>query len=216
MIELTPEMLTGLPTTGARDPIAFYRRPLVGKLYRERINMGLRQLGTGRVGRTLEIGYAAGAVLLALAPSADDLHGIDLDADPETVSDLLASRGYRVRLQKANLYQLPYPDASFDLAVCFSVFEHLDDYQQGLREVSRVLVPGGRFLLGMPAVNRLMEWGFRAIGFKRIEDHHVTRPQDVAAAFGKHGLQVVSRRFLGVPIEGAALYYTWLLKRLAA
>jgi len=213
MIELTPEMLSGLPTTGVRDPIEFYRRPLVGKLYRERINMGLRQLGAGRIGRALEVGYAAGAVLLALAPSVDELQGIDLDADPQPVTDLLASRGYRVRLQRANVYQLPYPDVSFDLAVCFSVFEHLDDYQQGLREVSRVLVPGGRFLLGMPAVNRLMEWGFRAIGFKGIEDHHVTRPQDVAAAFEKHGLRVVSRRFLGVPLEGAALYYTWLLRR---
>jgi SAM-dependent methyltransferase len=210
MIELTPGMLAGLPATGARDPIAFYRRPLVGKLYRERINIGFRQLERARFGRALEIGYAAGAVLLALAPSVDDLQGIDLDADPEPVSALLAARGYRVRLQKGNIYQLPYPDASFDLAVCFSVFEHLEDYEKGLAEVSRVVAPGGRFLLRMPAVNRFMEWdsGPSASG---IEDHHVTRPQDVARAFEKHRLRVVSKRFLGVPLEGAALYYTWLL-----
>jgi len=213
MIELTDKILSDLPRTGVTDPIEFYRRPLVGKLYRERVNMGLRQLGSGRVGRALEIGYGAGAVLLALAPSVDELKGIDLDADPEPVTARMASRGYRVRLERGSVYQLPYPSGSFDLAVCFSVFEHLRDYEQGLKEVARVLVPGGRFLLGMPAVNRLMEWGFRAIGFKGIEDHHVTRPQDVASAFGKHGFRVVSRRFLGVPIDGVALYYTWLLKR---
>jgi SAM-dependent methyltransferase len=42
---------------------------------------------------------------------------------------------------------LPFPDASFDVVVCFQVLEHLDSPEQAVREFFRVLRPGGRVLL---------------------------------------------------------------------
>jgi ubiquinone/menaquinone biosynthesis C-methylase UbiE len=153
MVELTRQMLDGVHKNGPTDPIEYYRRPLVGRLFRNRINMGLRLLGTARYERALEIGYGSGAVLLALAPAVSELHGIGLDADPAPVTALLAQRGFSGNLAQGNVYELPYDDASFDLVVCFSVFEHLREFERGLAQVARVLRPGGRFLLGMPAVN---------------------------------------------------------------
>jgi SAM-dependent methyltransferase len=41
---------------------------------------------------------------------------------------------------------LPFPDATFDAAVACLVFEHIEDADGALAEVSRVLVDGGRFL----------------------------------------------------------------------
>lgn len=41
---------------------------------------------------------------------------------------------------------LPFPDASFDLAIACLVFEHIDDTDEALAEVGRVLRPGGRFI----------------------------------------------------------------------
>lgn len=216
MQQITPELISGLPKTGATDPIEFYRRPLVGRLFRERINMGLRLLPSRRFERGLEIGYGAGAVLLTLAGGVKELHGIDLDADPETVRPLLAARGHSAELIRANVYELPYASSFFDLAVCFSVFEHLHEYAKGLVEVRRVLAPGGLFLLGMPAVNRAMEVGFRAIGFKGIEDHHVTRPSDVSGQFHAAGFEVVAARQLKPGPLPLTLYYTWLLRPIAA
>ncbi len=213
MVELTRQMLDGLPKNGPTDPIEYYRRPLLGRLFRNRINMGLRLLGTARYERVLEVGYGAGAVLLALAPAVSELHGIDLDADPALVAALLAQRGFSANLAQGNVYELPYDDASFDLVVCFSVFEHLHEFERGLAQVARVLRPGGRFLLGMPAVNKMMEAGFRAIGFKGINDHHVTTPQAVSASFRKIGLEVASARTLDFPVKGVRLYYTWLLEK---
>jgi ubiquinone/menaquinone biosynthesis C-methylase UbiE len=168
-------------------------------------------LGGERFAAALEIGYGAGAVLMALAPVVDDLHGLDLDADADVVQGRLAARGMRASLVRGSVYELPYPEARFDLVVCFSVFEHLHEYRKGLREVARVLRPGGRFLLGMPAVNRLMELSFRAIGFKGIEDHHVTRPQVVARSFAETGFTVQGTNPLG--LRRAALYYNWLLEK---
>ncbi|MFO0658736.1 MAG: hypothetical protein U0165_02725 [Polyangiaceae bacterium] len=45
----------------------------MGRVFRERINRGLRLLPNRTVHRALEVGYGAGAVLLALADSCDEL-----------------------------------------------------------------------------------------------------------------------------------------------
>src|SRR6185436_2942320 len=166
VLELTREALAGIPQNGPTDPIEYYKRPLIGRVFRERINRGLRLLPARRFERALELGYGAGAVLLSLAPGVDELHGLDLDADPARVQALLQARGCHASLRQGSVYELPYSDASFDLSVSFSMFEHLHEYQKGLAEVARVLRPNGLFLLGMPAVNKLMEAAFLAIGFK--------------------------------------------------
>jgi SAM-dependent methyltransferase len=216
MIELSLEVLRGIPQNGPTDPIEYYRRPLVGRLFRERINRGLRLLPERRFGRVLEVGYGAGAVLLSLAPSVDDLHGLDLDADPAPALRLLESRGHRATLRRGSVYELPYEDGAFDLVVSFSMFEHLAEYEKGLAEVVRVMRPGGLFLLGMPAVNKLMEAGFLAIGFKGINDHHVTTPRQVERALPATGLRRVGSAPLDVPLRaplGLRVYYAWLLEK---
>jgi SAM-dependent methyltransferase len=53
----------------------------------------------------------------------------------------------RVTHAVADLTRLPYADASFDAIVCGWVLEHLPDPRPGLRELARVLAPGGRLLL---------------------------------------------------------------------
>jgi SAM-dependent methyltransferase len=216
MLALSRELLDALPKNGPTDPIEYYRKPFVGELYRRRINLGLGLLGDRRFTRALEVGYGAGAVLAALSPGVGELHGIDLDAEPEPVVKLLGSRGVKPELRKASVYELPYPDSHFELVVSFSVFEHLHEYPRALREVHRVLAPNGLFLLGMPAVNRMMEVAFRAIGFKGIDDHHVTTPAEVAAAFAGAGFREQGSAFLDFPAArpaGLRLYYDWLLEK---
>lgn len=213
---ITPELIADLPKNGPTDPIEFYRRPLVGWLYRERINRGFGLLPGRRFDKALEIGYGAGAVQLALSGTVTELHGIDLDADPEPVKALLASRSTTADLRRGSVLELPYGDGQFDLAVSFSVFEHLKEYKKALREVARVLKPGGLFLLGMPSVNKLMEAGFLAIGFKGINDHHVTTPREVSESFEECGYRLRSARFLDFPADaplGLRLYYNWLLEK---
>jgi SAM-dependent methyltransferase len=214
-MQLTLPMLATLPRTGPTDPIEYYRRPLVGWLFRERINRGLGLLPRRRYGRALEIGYAAGAVQLVLGASVDESHGIDLDTEPGPVRDFLASQGREAHLLQGSVYALPYSDGFFDLVVCFSVLEHLHDYPLALREIARVMAPGGLFLLGMPAVNRMMEAGFAAIGFGGIEHHHVTTPAQVRDGLSAVGLCVERTHHLDLPARaplGVRLYYNWLIR----
>ena len=214
--EITLDIVQRFPTSGPTDPIAYYRRPLTGWLFRERINLGLRMLRGLRFASALEVGYGAGAVQVPLHAIADDVHGIDLDADPVPVTALLSTLGVKSTLRQGSVYELPYDDGAFDLVVSFSVFEHLHDFERALEEVRRTLRPGGRFLLGMPAVNKMMGASFHAIGFRDIDHHHVTTPQQVQARFGAHGLRVERSARLNLPVPsapGVPVYYDWLLRR---
>ncbi len=53
----------------------------------------------------------------------------------------------RVTHVAADLTRLPYPDGYFDAVVCGWVLEHLPDPTPGLRELARVMQPGGKLLL---------------------------------------------------------------------
>lgn len=218
MNELTPELLQGVPQNGPTDPIKYYRRPLVGQLFCERINLGLRLLPAKTYPCALEIGYGSGGLLLLLSQMAAELHGIDLDANPEPVNQVLKDRGCQATLRQGSVYDLPYGVNSFDLIVCFSVFEHLHDFPRALQEVHRVLKPGGLFLLGMPTVSRMMGVFFHAIGHGTIDDIHVTTPAMVTGAFTNAGFQLVSSRNLDIPFNqpfGLRLYHNWLLTKAA-
>src|SRR5262245_16756276 len=56
-------------------------------------------------------------------------------------------RNARVTHAVADLTRLPYADARFDAVVCGWVLEHLPDPRSGLRELARVMAPGGKLLL---------------------------------------------------------------------
>jgi SAM-dependent methyltransferase len=52
--------------------------------------------------------------------------------------------------------RLPFPDRSFDRVICAEVLEHIPDYQGVLREIRRVLKPGGLLAVSVPRF--LPEW----------------------------------------------------------
>jgi SAM-dependent methyltransferase len=212
-----PPALAGV-TTGATDPIRYYTRPGIGWIFRRRIEMGLDMIPPMPPdARALEVGYGAGIVLYNLAPRVAELHGLDLDADPDGATARLRSVGVETHLVKGSVVDMRevYADGFFDLVVSFSVIEHLPKPAIALGEIERILKPGGIAIIGMPAVNRFMEYAFQAIGFKGIEDHHITTPSDFWDLVRAQPAQwMVARRQLPswVPFD-AALYHTFCLRR---
>ena len=55
-----------------------------------------------------------------------------------------------VQLEQGDLRSLEQPDGSFDLIVCFEVIEHVEDPQEIVDELARVLGPGGVLLVSSP------------------------------------------------------------------
>lgn len=55
-----------------------------------------------------------------------------------------------LRLIQGDVRDLPFAPASFDFVYTMGTIEHIDEYEQAVREIRRVLRPGGRAIIGVP------------------------------------------------------------------
>ncbi len=77
--------------------------------------------------------------------------------------------GHPLRLLRADIRELPFPTGSFDAVYTMGTIEHIDEYRDSLREIQRVLRPGGRAIVGVPHkwnlfLRPLMVWILDAFG----------------------------------------------------
>ena len=96
----------------------------------------------------LDCGCGPGSITIGLAAAvAPDGRVVGLDIEPrqlDTARALASERGVTNRsFQQGSIYELPFDDASFDVAVAHFVVEHVSDPLRALKEVRRVLRPGG-------------------------------------------------------------------------
>jgi ubiquinone/menaquinone biosynthesis C-methylase UbiE len=104
----------------------------------------------GPVESALDLGCGDGRLTVSL--SAASLVGAD-------VSAVALARARKLGLQTVELTPgapLPFADNSFDLVLCAETIEHVQDVQQLLSEVRRVLRPRGRLALTTPAHGLLL------------------------------------------------------------
>lgn len=76
----------------------------------------------------------------------------------------------------ASAMELPFADATFDVACAFDVVEHCEPAEQALAELARVLTPGGRLLLSVPAY----QWAWTGHDVRAGHYRRYTRPRIVA------------------------------------
>ncbi len=103
--------------------------------------------------RLLDAGCGPGSITIGLAEAIPPLHGeqageaTGIDASPGAIDAaraLAAERGAaNVRFEVADVHALPFADATFDAAFCHALLQHLADPPAALREMRRVLKPGG-------------------------------------------------------------------------
>jgi SAM-dependent methyltransferase len=102
----------------------------------------------------LDCGCGPGTITLGLAEvvAPGKVIGVDLHAGQiETASRLALERAVpNVRFEPASIYQLPFPEGSFDAVFSHALFEHLSEPEAALEEIRRVLRPGGVVGLSSP------------------------------------------------------------------
>lgn len=102
-------------------------------------------------GRLLEIGCACGFLLEAARRRGFDVRGVEMSAWAAEY----ARRTYGVDVHTGTLESAALPAESVDVVVMADVIEHLFDPPATLREIRRILAPGGRLLLLTPDVGSL-------------------------------------------------------------
>ena len=124
----------------------------------ERVIAGLRLPARARI---LDAGCGSGRNMVELARHGD-VTGVELS--PTSVG--LARERHAGEVIAGSVLDMPFESDSFDLAVCLDVIEHLADDVGALRELHRVVVPGGSLLVTVPAYQWL--WS----GHDEVNHHH--------------------------------------------
>jgi ubiquinone/menaquinone biosynthesis C-methylase UbiE len=114
----------------------------------------------------LELGSGTGFFLLNLMQAGVATRGHVTDLSPGMVEAAVrngTALGLEVDGRVADAESIPYDDAAFDLVVGHAVLHHIPDVELALREVLRVLRPGGRFVFaGEPTT--VGDWYARRLG----------------------------------------------------
>lgn len=91
-----------------------------------------------------------------LFPAGAHCVGLDVVGNPYGVADVVTDDF------------IPFPDESFDLVTCIEAFHYVEDPRQGVREIGRVLRPGGTAIVTIPFV-----WEYN----REILEHRYTGPE---------------------------------------
>jgi len=124
----------------------------------------VEKLLDGPRGSVLEVGCGPGTLAKRLREDHDvSLYAIDLS---ERMVDL--ARGLGVNARVGDVQALPFADASFDCVIAAWMLYHVPDLDLGLREIRRVLRPGGRLIAVTNSERHLVEL-WQQVGRDRYE-----------------------------------------------
>lgn len=117
-----------------------------------------------RTGRFLDCGCGSGAYVAAVREEFGlDVYGIEYE--PHKVEAAAKDPTLRDRVRQGDLQALDEPDATWDFALLNEVLEHVPEDRAALKEVGRVLKPGGILFLLSP--NRCFPFETHGVYWKR-------------------------------------------------
>jgi 2-polyprenyl-6-hydroxyphenyl methylase/3-demethylubiquinone-9 3-methyltransferase len=105
----------------------------------------------------LEVGCGGGLISESLAQRGTIIVGIDPSQDALQAARIHTRRsglGHIAYFQQGYAESLPYADGSFSVIVCMDVLEHVSDLEATIKEIARVLAPGGIFVFD--TINRTL------------------------------------------------------------
>ncbi|MDR1248418.1 MAG: class I SAM-dependent methyltransferase [Treponema sp.] len=164
------------------------------------LETALKQGRAGEPPRVLDAGCATGALLEKLRDRGWACAGVEISPSAEYARQ---ERGLDVR--NTSLEEGRFPGASFDLVLASHLIEHLNDPAAFVREVRRVLAPGGRFLVTTPNIDGFQARLFRSRWRSAIFDHlYLFSVKTLSALLRQSGFAVERVRTWGGLAAGAA------------
>jgi len=150
-----------------------------------------------REAKILEIGSGKGRLLNHYVKLGYDIRGVEINREYIAASRVLFGE---LPLTPVDSERLPADDASLDLVMSFDVFEHIPDTDAHLREVTRILKPGGTYLLQTPNkwTNTVFEtFRWKSLTAWKVQHCSLHSFRELRRRCEKHGLSVT---FYDIPL----------------
>jgi ubiquinone/menaquinone biosynthesis C-methylase UbiE len=188
-----------------RKPTGWRGRFILWKMNRGHSDMtdwGLSHVSIEKSDTILDIGCGGGRTVSKLAAIAAQGHvcGIDYSPDSVATSRKTNAQGVaagRVEIQQGSVSKLPFPDSTFDLVTAVETHFFWPDLPSDMREVFRVLKPGGSFIVIVEVykgANKMAEklakkFPSTAMNLLSMEEH-----RELFAQTGYVEIQVIEQR----------------------
>lgn len=140
-------------------------------------------------GRLLDLGCATGNFLNAMrARDGWEVYGVEVNANAAEY----ARRRFGLNVFTGELADAHFPDKFFDVVTLWDVLEHLHEPTRTLREIGRILVPGGLLVASMPNLDSLDARLFSRywVGLDAPRHLYVFTPDTARALFIKTGYRL--------------------------
>ncbi|MBC8104297.1 MAG: class I SAM-dependent methyltransferase [Cytophagales bacterium] len=156
----------------------------------------------GDAPRVLDVGCGTGGTMERLRALGGEPAG--LDVEPLALT-FCRKRGHR-HLLLGSATSLPFTDGAFDAVVALDVLEHIPDDVAAAREIARILRPGGRLFVSVPAYQAL--WSGHDVALMHQRRYVARQVRQVLA--GEAGLEIERLTY----VISALLPAAWLVRML--
>lgn len=151
--------------------------------------------------RLLDFGCGTGHFVQKLVDEGAEAVGLDLVREYFPMPE-----GWgRGRLVQGDVQHLPFAENTFDAVFALDVLEHCGDFEGGVREIHRVLKPGGQIVSTLPAMNVLYSQLDELQGHERRFYR-----REVRIVLEHNGFAVDRNTYLYSYLLPAAVYRKWL------
>lgn len=133
----------------------------------------------------VDVGCGTGSALRYAADKVTKGKLIGIDPVPrmiEIAKDLTKEKetGYQINFKIGSAEDLPVEDSTADIIFAFDSIDHWDDIQRGLKEIQRILKPGGRFIIvkdfGVPGSKqslKSLEHNLETTSFRIVDKNEI-------------------------------------------
>jgi ubiquinone/menaquinone biosynthesis C-methylase UbiE len=149
-----------------------------------------------------------GAVVIALDAGRDEVEGVHNMFGAMIATGELSSETSRTAAVQGDALHLPFADATFDRVICSEVLEHIPDDLGAMRELTRVLRPGGTMAITVPRFGpELINWAL-SDEYHNVPGGHIRiyRRSVLQTRLRSMGLRVTGRHYA----HGLHSPYWWL------
>jgi SAM-dependent methyltransferase len=170
----------GSPTLAER--LEFDHRNGFGKLHRD-------VLPFRSSGRLLDLGASNGGAVRAAVELGFEAYGLEPSSE---ICDL-ARRAHGVQMFAGSLAEQSFPDGWFDVVISHDVLEHMFEPVVELREVRRVLGPGGLLVIETPTTDSLnaLDDGVDWAVYSPLEHVHLFSERNLSRVVAEAGFRIV-------------------------